>query len=517
MADDLPPGYTVETPGDDLPPGYTAVSAPTGTQTGSIVRGIPILGPLLDRGVAAVAAAPAAVLPGAGYKAMYNKMIGGQDRYEKENPVASTIGQTAGSLISTVPVARAIPAAFGGATVPGQMAAGAAIGGTDAAVRSGGDVDAIKTGALIGGAAPVLGSILAPAGQGIAAATRWAADKTPGVKNVIARKVAPIPGKEILDATDTGYKTLGQHVKYDPASIGDLGNLAKRDIYTGAVGTRESAKKAHGIIDDMANLPPNPAALHNTRKQLQKLINEDPGGPEGQSALIARNLIDNFLDAPPASAVVSSRFNAQQLGERLKLLNKDWQAGLTSKEWRERLAKAKVDAETSWGPSFLAEGQATRKQAKNYLTSDAAKFLTPEAREAVNKVVKSQSLGETGMRLATGLTGTQRPSVMTGIAGLLAGGGAALGNPLAAIGATVAGVGSAAGGSALARRAAEKADMAIRASSPYAQSLMRRQVYQPQISGAPYTPWQPSIGARAHRDEIARLLALQAQREATEK
>ena len=266
----------------------------------------------------------------------------------------------------------------------------------------------------------------------------------------------------------------------------------------------------------MANLPPTPAALHNTRKQLQKLINEDPGSPEGQSAIVARNLIDNFLDAPPTSAVISGKFNAQQLGERLKSLNKDWQAGLTSKEWRDRIAKAKVDAETSLGPSFLAEGQATRKQAKNYLASDAANFLTPEAREAVNQVVKSQSMGETGMRLTAGLTGTQRPNFHTGIMAALAGGGAYLGSPLTAIGSTAAGVLSSAGGSAIARRAAENADRVIRASSPYAQAQMRPQVYQPPIPGAPYTPWKPSIGARAHRDEIARLLALQAERTATE-
>ena len=214
--------------------------------------------------------------------------------------------------------------------------------------------------------------------------------------------------------------------------------------------------------------------------------------------------------------MISGKFNAQQLGERLKSLNKDWQAGLTSKEWRDRIAKAKVDAETSLGPSFLAEGQATRKQAKNYLASDAANFLTPEAREAVNQVVKSQSMGETGMRLTAGLTGTQRPNFHTGIMAALAGGGAYLGSPLTAIGSTAAGVLSSAGGSAIARRAAENADRVIRASSPYAQAQMRPQVYQPPIPGAPYTPWKPSIGARAHRDEIARLLALQAERTATE-
>jgi hypothetical protein len=120
--------------------------------TTGIVRGIPIVGPLLEKGVAGAAALPSAVIPGMSVKGSYDKLMEENKRLAAEHPVSSSIGETAGSIVSTVPVARAFPRVFGGATMPGQIATGGTIGGVDAAVRSGGDPDAIKTGAAIGAA-----------------------------------------------------------------------------------------------------------------------------------------------------------------------------------------------------------------------------------------------------------------------------------------------------------------------------------------------------------------------------
>jgi len=491
-----------------------------GTQTGSMVRGIPIVGPYLDKGVAAAAAIPAAFIPGMTYKDTYNKMISGQDRYEKENPIASTVGQTAGSLISTVPVARALPAVFGGATMPGQMAAGAAIGGTDAAVRSGGDVDAIKTGALIGGAAPVLGSILAPIGQGLAAGTRAIADRTPGVRNVIARKVAPPPNQEIFDAAEAGYQTLSRDVSYSRPHLGDLNTLIRHDLHAGSVSTPRSAAQTRAILDDnIANLPPTPASLHTTRKELQDVINtHGAASPEGRSALIAKNHIDNFLEAPPPNAIVSGRHNAATVGARLREANANYRAAMTDRELRERVARGLTTADNETVP-FLAEGARTR-QAVAGLRRDqnAARFRQPNENEALRDINRSGSIGESILRGMSHITGSGRfgtPLTTAGAAAIGLGSVFPPAVPLAlGLGGSLAGSAATTG---LTRRAVEKASNTIRANAPYAQAQMRRQVYQPQIKGAPYTPWKPSIGDRAHRNEIARLLALQAQREATER
>lgn len=521
MADDLPPGFTLDR-SDDPPPGFVVDRpAPTGTQTGSIVRGIPIIGPYLDKGVAAVAAAPAAVLPGEGYTAMYNRMIAGQDRYEKENPIASTVGQTAGSVLATVPAARAFPRVFGGASTPGQMASGAAIGGADAAVRSGGDLDAIKTGTLIGGAAPIIGSILAPAGQAIASGARAIADRTPGIRNVIARKVAPPPNAEIFDAAERGYDTLSRGgVTYSTPHLGDLNTLIRHDIHAGSVGTPRSASRTITTLDDnIANLPPNPSSLHTTRKELQTIINEaGPASPDGRAALIAKNHIDNFMEAPPPNAVRSGNFDAATVGQRLRDANANYRAAMTDQELREQVARGVATNNTQAFP-FLSEGAATRKAVAN-LQNDrkTAKFRLPNEDEALRDVTRSGSLGERGLRLLSGATGSGRINIPVSLTGTLAalGLGSTLG-PAVPLTLGAAGLGASAATTGLTRRAVEKASNTIRANAPYAQAQMRRQVYQPQIPGAPYTPWKTSISDKAHRDEIARLLALQAERETTER
>lgn len=516
MADELPPGFTLDRP-DELPPGFkpdAPTGAPTGTQTGSIVRGIPIVGPLLDKGVAAMAAAPAAVIPGMSYKDTYNKMISGQDRYEAEHPVASTIGQVAGSTLATVPVARAFPMAFGGATMPGQIGAGAVIGGTDAAVRTGGDLDAIKTGALIGGAAPVMGSVLAPVGQGLVSAGRWAAEHVPGVKSVIAPRVVPPSGQAILDAADAGYKSLSTNVKYDPATLGDLGNLIKSDLYTQSTGSAKvGATRTHAILDTIDSLPPTPSTLHTIRKELQDVANA--GGNEGASARYAQRMIDNFLEAPPPNAVISGQLDAATVAQRLKDANANWRAGMNSKEVRDRLTKAQLEAGTAMTPiPFMAEGQALRKNVTNMLKSEnASQFLQPADRVALEAVSRPQSMGEGLLRLASGASGTSRPNFHT----LIPGGAAyaATGDPITAAALMAGGAGATLATSALSRRAFENADKVIRSAAPYAQSMMRQQL-PPPLASAPPINMRPSISAKAHRDEISRLLALQAERQAVE-
>jgi len=531
MADDLPPGFTLDR-SSDLPPGFTVdpPRAPTITDrlqsvrdtldasTRGIVEGIPIVGPLLNRGAMAAAALPSAAIPGMSVAGSYEKLKQEGERTAAEHPVASTVGNVTGGVVSTVPVARAFPKVFGGATMPGQIAAGGVIGGTDAAVRSGGDPNAIALGAGIGAAGPVMGSVLAPVGQGLVSAGR-AVRELPGVRSVTGSRVVPMAGEDILKAGERGYQSLGGMAKYDPAAIDDLTRLIKSDIYSGSKGTPTSAASTYKVLDDIGNLPPNPASLHNTRKQLQEVINTaGAGSAEGQSALHARTMIDHFLEAPPPNAVIAAPgFQPAQVFERLKTANADWRAGMNSAEVRDRLAKAQLEAGTAMTPvPFLAEGQALRKNVTNMLKSDkASQFLQPAERDALEAVSRPQSIGEGALRLLSGASGTSRPNFHTLIPG-----GAALwatgGEPMTAAALMAGGVGATAATSALSRRALEHADAVIRSASPSAQAQMRRQVYQPAIPGAPYTPWKPSISPIAHRNEIARLLALQGERAAVE-
>ena len=329
MADDLPPGFTVDR-ADELPPGFTVdpPRAPTITDrlqsardtldasTRGIVEGIPIVGPLLNRGAMAAAALPSAAIPGMSVAGSYEKLKQEGERTAAEHPIASAVGNVTGGVVSTVPVARAFPAVFGGATMPGQIAAGGVIGGTDAAVRSGGDPNAIALGAGIGAAGPVMGSVLAPVGQGLVSAGR-AVRELPGVRSAMGSRVVPMAGEDILKAGERGYQSLGGMAKYDPAAIDDLTRLIKSDIYSGSKGTPTSAAATYKVLDDIGNLPPNPASLHNTRKQLQEVINTaGAGSAEGQSALHARTMIDHFLEAPPPNAVIAAPGFQRDFDER---------------------------------------------------------------------------------------------------------------------------------------------------------------------------------------------------------
>jgi len=533
--DDLPPGYAVDA--GDLPPGYTAVSKPRtwydtvqgvtqavregipGVQ--SIVRGAPVAGPLIDKATTYGLAGGESLATGKPVADIAGRYEAENERVRAEHPIANAVGETAGSILSTVSVARALPALFGGARVLGQTAAGSVLGGTDAAVRSGGDPDAVKVGALIGGAAPVIGSILAPIGQGLASGARAIADRTPGVRNVIARKVAPPPNQEIFDAAETGYQTLSRGgVGYSRPHLDDLNTLIRHDLHSGSVSTPRSSAQTRAILDDnFANLPPNPSSLHTTRKELQAVINtHGPASPEGRSALIAKNHIDNFLEAPPPNAITGGAFDARTVGARLREANANYRAAMTDRELREKIAKGLVDAEGQAIP-FLAEGQRTR-QAVGQLRKDtnAGRFRLPNENEALRDVSRSGSIGESVLRGLSHITGSGRFGAPLSTAGAALGLGSTVLPPAALLaGGLGASLGASAATTGLTRRAVENASNTIRANAPYAQAQMRRQVYQRPIAGAPHIPWKPSIGARAHRDEISRLLALQAQRELTER
>jgi len=362
-----------------------------------------------------------------------------------------------------------------------------------------------------------MGSVLAPVGQGLVSAGR-AVRELPGVRSVMGSRVVPMAGEDILKAGERGYQSLGGMAKYDPVAIDDLTRLIKSDIYSGSKGTPTSAAATYKVLDDIGNLPPNPASLHNTRKQLQEVINAaGAGSAEGQSALHARTMIDHFLEMPPPNAVIAAPgFQPAQVFERLKTANADWRSGMNSKEVRDRLANAQLEAGTAMTPvPFLAEGQALRKNVTNMLKSDKdSQFLQPAERDALEAVSRPQSIGEGILRLASGASGTSRPNFHTVIPGGAA--WAATGDPITAGLMMAGGAGATLASSALSRRALEHADAVIRSASPSAQAQMRRQVYQPAIPGAPYTPWKPSISPIAHRNEIARLLALQGERAAVE-
>jgi hypothetical protein len=447
------------------------------------------------------------------YSDVYNQIRGDAARQQAEHPVASAAGGVAGSLVGTVPVARAVPWAFGGSTMLGQTGVGGITGATDAYVRSGGDPTAMKVGGAVGAAGPVLGSILNPIGQAAVSAGRWVNDRLPNAIRPLAPKILPAPQEEIANAADAGYKALAKTSPFDPQAVQTLKQGIKDDLRNNySRSDKVGAVETHQILDTLDSLPATPGALHTVRKALGKIS----GGDEGHSAGVARDAIDQFLSRPPPGALlygngqalaIPGQPQARTAGEMLQDANANYRAASTSSELRDRVAAAQLTAKQK-NPllPYLDEGGEVRDVLRNWTKSDkASRFMKPDERAAVEGVTTAPSIGEGALRIAGTLSGTAKPSLMSLVAPLATG---TLGGGIVpmALGAG-AGVASNAASTALTRRAVNTADNIIRANAPYSQAYMAGQLPPPTSMSVPFGTGPSSISTKAYRDEVARTAA----------
>ncbi|WP_267427366.1 hypothetical protein [Methylobacterium sp. GC_Met_2] len=152
-------------------------TADTGRETGALnagarglVDGIPVAGPYILGGIDRADAALRAYQGGTGYDDELAKAQAYGDDVKAAHPYANTAGEVAGGIVGTAPLIAVAPAAFGAgagglaARSAASLASGLALGGSDAAVRSSGDLREIgkgaAAGAAFGGAAPAAGAAL---------------------------------------------------------------------------------------------------------------------------------------------------------------------------------------------------------------------------------------------------------------------------------------------------------------------------------------------------------------------
>jgi hypothetical protein len=163
------------------PAGPQAGAPPAGDASaavgGGIIGGVPVIGDALRGGLVRTAAAARAYLPEAlggqpntTYANEIAKVQAWDQATQQQHPIATATGNVVGAAAAMAPAMAAAPAAFGieGATLAGRSIAsaltGGALGGADAAVRSGGNLaEAAKgagLGAVFGGAAPGAGQLV---------------------------------------------------------------------------------------------------------------------------------------------------------------------------------------------------------------------------------------------------------------------------------------------------------------------------------------------------------------------
>lgn len=264
----------------------------------STATGVPIIGGALNQMNAATNAALAPVLnplfaekdqlKGATFaerRAESLRQQQGMDRdFAEQHPVIDTATQIAGGVAGTLPAVLAAPAAFGAGTASlgarsiASMTSSGLIGGADAAVRSGGDLNSSTLGGLIGGATGIVApGVAAGAGKGAS----YLADKIMGAsKPTGAISGLPKPAvKYALDAID-GAPAM----QSDLNKLGPLATLA--DVSPEWMGVARGAASRPGMRDGIVN----------------KLLDRD----EGKNFRLRDDLNSSLGPAPVPSRISAS-------------------------------------------------------------------------------------------------------------------------------------------------------------------------------------------------------------------
>lgn len=512
---------------NEVSKGLQSARETLGASTDNVVSGIPVVGPLLEKGLVGAASLPAA-LGGGSVSNAYTQQMEDLERARREHPIASTIGQIAGSTLATVPVVRAAPALFGGNSFLGQTAASTALGAADAATRSNFDPTTTMWGAGIGAAAPALGSILAPVGQLAGAGVRWAAENAPGVSSLMTR-LEPLAAAEIRNRADAGYNSLRSLMQYEPGAFyQDLPTLIRNDIYHGMnMSPTMGAPRTSYIVDQLHTVPPTPGSLHTMRKELDDVIATGGKNDKG-AALMARNTIDHFLENPPPNAVLTPPGQGQNAMQILRDANADWRVAKSSQDFNAQIQKGIDDAmaDNKLVPA-LVEGRNIMRNTRQFLRNKnqgAYLDVEPGAREALQSVASSSSAGEGLLDAAGKLSQTSRLGFGSFVPAITAGAYAGWPGLAAALAGQAGGIGANLATTQLTRNAVRQADQALRSAAPSSQAYMRSQL-PPPIPGAPPITPKVSLGSTPnsvyvnpyqHRNEIARLLMLQGERQATQ-
>lgn len=196
----------------------------------STLEGIPVAGPILQTGVENAAAGIGSAISGKPFSQVRSEMGDIVDKSQEDHPYITAAGNVGGAVLGTIPMVMAAPGAFGAgsggllARMGTSAVSGSALGGADAAVRSGGDPDEIMKGAAWGGglglAAPAAGAAIGKAVGSIANRVRGPGIQAPtGAQRAIARAA----GSDAIDDVAARLADAG-----DAAMPMDLGPNLQR-------------------------------------------------------------------------------------------------------------------------------------------------------------------------------------------------------------------------------------------------------------------------------------------------
>lgn len=279
-------------------PAATEHPFPGGTGVGyedQAVRGMPIVGGLMDKAVAAAGAGIQPLMGVGGDKSFgerYEQNLHDQgadaQQFQDAHPVGSTVARVAGGAAALAPLAAAAPAALGlgeGGLVAnmGRAAAtNAGIGGADAAIKG----DNVATGALEGAAG---GAASVPVGRVAGAAVRGVANKflpdaagkaTSRIERAINDDQLASPGALPAKAAELG----------PDATLADMGPNLQRQAGAIAAQPGSGQKTVIGAMTDRQQ---------NAGQRMSSALNQSMGNAVDPTAMAEKIVAQRSAAAKP--------------------------------------------------------------------------------------------------------------------------------------------------------------------------------------------------------------------------
>lgn len=361
---------------------------------GSLIEGLPIVGPAIKGGVDRAVAGARSLTSGQSFEDELRSVQNISEQAREANPISSGIGSVAGGILGTAPAVMAAPAAFGAGTAPLLQRAimssmtGGVLGGADAAARSGGDLEAAKEGAAwglgLGAGIPALG---AGAGQ---------------LAKSVVQKIRPpaaIPSVDAIKSAATASKDAAAQVglAIEPGSFSTFASNLGRNLADEGIdpAIHPAATAAFKRIADAATSG-TPLGVAET-ETLRKIAGAAAGSAvkdERRIGMIIKRALDDYIENLKPNEVVSG--DPQRAASLLKDYRESWSRARKAEDVSEAVIKAERQAARS-GTGGNAEN-AIRQKISSILDSEKkSRGFTAEEKALMEQIVRG-TRGQNALR-----------------------------------------------------------------------------------------------------------------------
>lgn len=241
--------------------------------------------------------------------------------FKEESPIIGTVGEIAGEIGALAPLGLAQAGLAAGRGLAARTAIGAGIGATEGAVLTGGDLEAIQTGAGIGGAIEAASPLAGKLFRGIKGAASRAFGKNIPINDLVEEAVEN--GQRVIRPTEKGRQALTSvGIKFEDLNEAALDELAKLPQ---RVDPTQAARKA--LFDDLgiktvrSRITQNPEDF--AREQMLRRSTQTPQGAGLGEALATESagfkdkLVDvanDLGEAEESGALINAALESRKKG-----------------------------------------------------------------------------------------------------------------------------------------------------------------------------------------------------------